>query len=221
MGRRDNDVLLFKVTSYYVVGDIMDNVKGETEAFLNDEILKKLDQQAWRERLSSGQSGFEFDITTYLIEKGFDIVKADLPGNLTGILLTDETDKDNITRIIAIKDGFAKPKGRFIAAHEYAHFVLHKKDNLQFAFRDYDGLKYSKEEQEAEAYARCLLMPYQLLFPLCKAYKTVRDDQKIETTMKDIVEVVKNTFCVSESKATTRIKETGLCKQIGLTCYES
>lgn len=124
--------------------------------------------------------------------------------NVTGMLLVD--DKNMITkginRLIAINSIVVrdKEKGmqktRFIALHEFGHFILHKGDSVQFAKRD-TGHFDTEEEREAEYFAYCMMMPEDL----------VRSLVNNEDDNKNKIEYVSKTFGVTISKAANRLRE--------------
>ena len=193
--------------------------KQENESFSIDE--KKLElynEMAWQERVSKKQMEPDIDISSYLVNQGFEIIRADLPDSITGILLVDETNEEKPLKVIAIKKGKEKPQSRFIVAHEYAHAFLHKKGTLQFAHRDYENLANNQQEQEAEAFARCFLMPKELIIPLCTKFKEDRDLVNKKTSKEDLIEFVRNNFDVTVKKANQRIRELKICEELHVPC---
>lgn len=152
-----------------------------------------------------------FDLTKFLIkEYDFKIGAQDLGKNTTGILLVDDdayipnTDTNrliSVNRDLSVDDEYIyNLKKRFIIAHEFAHFVLHKKNNTQFAHRNIDK-KDSANEKEAEYFARCLLMPKTLM-------TNVLDVDGIkDQSLCDKASMISRLFSVTLSKAKARIQE--------------
>lgn len=112
-----------------------------------------------------------FDIVRYLKEKEqFDIASKPMIDDTTGMLFVDDDNyisDTNAHRLIVInsllreQNNFVQRR-RFIIAHEYGHFVLHKSDAKQYAHRD-TSRREALEEKEADYFARCLLMPRNII----------------------------------------------------------
>ena len=155
-----------------------------------------------------------FDLIKFLTQKyDFKIGAQNLDENTTGILLVDDdefipnTDTHrliSVNRDLGVDDEYIyNLKKRFIVAHEFAHFMLHKKEHTQFAHRDTDK-KNSPEEREADYYARCLLMP-------CRLVSNILDVDGIrEQSLCDKASIISRLFAVTITKAKTRIEELGL-----------
>ncbi len=155
-----------------------------------------------------------FDLTKFLTkEYDFKIGAQDLDKNTTGILLVDDDefipDTDthrliSVNRDLGVDDEYIyNLKKRFIVAHEFAHFVLHKNEHTQFAHRDTDK-KNTPEEREADYFARCLLMPRKLV-------SDILDVEGIkEQSLCDKASMISRLFSVTLTKAKTRIEELGL-----------
>lgn len=155
-----------------------------------------------------------FDLTKFLTkEYDFKIGAQSLERNTTGILLINddayipETDTHrliSVNRNLGTDDEYVyNLKKRFIIAHEFAHFILHKSDHTQYAHRDTDK-KNTSEEQEADYFARCLLMPRQLVCDLLNV------DGIKEQNLCDKANVISRLFFVTLTKAKIRIDELGL-----------
>ena len=161
----------------------------------------------------------DFDLLKYLVdEESFEIQLKRIEDNTTGLLFVDDNSiipNSNSHRVIVINQSIEfdkefQQKRRFICAHEYGHFLLHKKDSSEFARRDIKG-KTNDEEQEAEYFAYCLLLPEKLLFGL---FKTEATKEAMDSLVKDFQmtyeEVVARLFNVSIKKAKYRLNELGL-----------
>lgn len=126
--------------------------------------------------------------------------------NITGVLLVDE-ERPSILgseKIIAINDTIVNniengiQKTRFIALHEWGHYVLHKKDKKQFAMRD-TGHLMTQQEYEAEFFAYCMIMPIQLISQLLHDLGHANDFEKID--------YISRSFGVTKNKASSWLRE--------------
>lgn len=110
----------------------------------------------------------------------------------------------SVNRDLGVDDEYIyNLKKRFIIAHEFAHFMLHKNEHTQFAHRDTDK-KNSPEEREADYFARCLLMPRELVS------KILSVDNIKEQSLCDKASIISRLFVVTITKAKARIEELGL-----------
>lgn len=112
------------------------------------------------------------DIVSLVKKDGFLVQTANLPLETTGYLAVNEQkpvdDSGNYHRLIVVNEKFKNPnneenvvlkKSRFITAHEYGHFILHKpKWEALYAHRDSDR-REDQQELEADYFARSILMP--------------------------------------------------------------
>lgn len=191
---------------------IMNNVKNIY--LLSNEEKERIDRVIYRVKEDysiSAQRGL--DLIGFIRERyNFQIVEADLPENITGYIMVDDNNylafRNFIThRIIVTNSNLIMyenylQKRRYIIAHEFAHYLLHKQKNqAQFAKRD-TGFFNTKEEQEAEYFARSFLMPEKEL----KSVLSIKNNLSVEQK----VEVVKKCFNVSENKARYRMQELGI-----------
>lgn len=155
-----------------------------------------------------------FDLTKFLTEKyGFVIGVQPLDKNTTGILIVDDDNyilNTQSHKLISVNTNLGASdeyiynlKKRFIIAHEFAHYMLHKKDNTQFAHRDSDK-KENLEEKEADYFARCLLMPRKLIEDALNVGNI--NEQNLCTK----ASVISRLFAVTIKKAKMRIEELGL-----------
>ena len=151
-----------------------------------------------------------FDLIQYLTKKEkFQIVLQQLPHKITGVLLVDDTKEilnTNTNRLISINSSLKDEENysqrmRFICAHEYSHFILHKRDtDTQYAHRDTDH-RDEPEEKEADFFARCLLMPADMV------RKILNLDFIRKLEWNEQVSFIARTFNVTFNKATQRMVE--------------
>lgn len=157
----------------------------------------------------------KFDLIAFLTEQfQFVICEVPLEDDTTGFILVDDENllnfKNFITyRLIATNESLIRftnylQKRRFIVAHEFGHYILHKhKNQVQFAKRDTEHFN-SKEEQEAEYFARSFLMPKSDVIQIIMR----EENQKLSIAEK--VNIIRETFNVTENKARYRLQELGL-----------
>lgn len=151
-----------------------------------------------------------FDLIQFLTaKKNFQIGLQDMDSNTTGILLIDDDNfipRTKTHRLIAINTNLLnqpnfRERRRFITAHEYGHSVLHKPNgHTQYAHRDTDK-KETPQEREADFFARCLLMPRDLVDALLSL------DFIKGATIDDKAILVSKVFTVTFKKAMQRLKE--------------
>jgi Zn-dependent peptidase ImmA (M78 family) len=144
------------------------------------------------------------DIVALLKKNDFVIQQMDLPSKTTGLIIVNDEEEigdTHINRLIVVSKLKNYLQSRFIVAHEYAHFVLHKKtDQPLFAHRDLDGHETTILEKEAECLARCLLMPQELV--LSKLYSV---NNKYNENEK--ISFIANEFRVTDAKAKVRLAD--------------
>jgi len=149
-----------------------------------------------------------FDIVKFLKAEGFAVAAKLLDDDTTGMLLVDDENfVPNTTthKLIVInnllqeQDNYIQRR-RFIIAHEYAHYVLHKEGRIQYAHRD-TSKRDSPIEKEADFFARCLLMPGKAIRGLLNLdfIKVLSIDDKIS--------LVSRIFNVTPKKAKQRLEE--------------
>lgn len=101
---------------------------------------------------------------------GIKVVAYGFEGDISGVLVIDDA-KDTVT--IGYNQTESRVRRRFTVAHELGHYVLHRNDSHMFMDKNYTALfrapnfsyteKKQKQEQEANRFAACLLMPESLL----------------------------------------------------------
>jgi len=143
------------------------------------------------------------DIVSLVNKDGFEVVPQEMDIDTTGYLLVSEEE-----RLITVNTVFKNPdnefdvnfkKSRFITAHEYGHFVLHKEEGEPiYAHRD----TYHRTEQielEADYFARSILMPLKTFRLYYEVLKDMSQDENF------IVEMLSKVFKVTKNKVNKRI----------------
>lgn len=150
-----------------------------------------------------------FDIVSYLTNKQkFAIASRPMNDGTTGMLFVDDNEKiegTNVNRLILINSLLKEEpnfiqRRRFIIAHEYGHFILHKSDTKQYAHRDTNE-KDTLIEKEADLFARCLLMPRNIMLQVL-GFEFVKN-----MDIEEKISLIARVFNVTKKKATIRIKE--------------
>lgn len=167
------------------------------------------------------------DIVSLVKRDNFLVQTAELPMDTTGYLIVNDeeyVDEDKkFHRLIMINKKFKNPdneenvvlkKSRFITAHEYGHFILHRKPNEKlYAHRDSDK-RDTPMEVEADYFARSILMP-------AKSFMRTNDliDEILNKTMakndniqKDVcnkfkIEFLSKYFKVTKAKVLKRMED--------------
>lgn len=127
------------------------------------------------------------DIVSLVKKDGFKVEVENMDIDTTGCLFVNDDDEDSKTRLIVVNSIFKNPdnepdvifkKSRFITAHEYGHFILHKeKGHPIFAHRDTYN-RTDPQELEADYFARSILMPLVSFKPYYKVAKQITDNDE-------------------------------------------
>lgn len=172
------------------------------------------------------------DIVSLVKNNHFLVQAADLPINTTGYLVVNENefiDNKKTHRLIMVNKTFKNSgneenivlkKSRFITAHEYGHFILHKKpDEALYAHRDSDK-RNSAEELEADYFARSILMPaknfLEAIDIINNALKNFTCKTGNERNIRDkcILEILSDYFKVTKAKVLKRMEDIDVLKSI-------
>lgn len=150
------------------------------------------------------------DIVSLVKKDGFNVEPKDMDIDTTGCLLVNN-DEANKERIIMVNTKFKNPdneedvvfkKSRFITAHEYGHFILHKEDGHPiYAHRDTDHRK-DDIELEADYFARSLLMPLDNFKMYYNAINEIGNGDEVFT-----VTVLSRLFKVTKNKVKKRVED--------------
>lgn len=150
------------------------------------------------------------DIVSLVKKDGFNVEPKDMDIDTTGCLLVNN-DEANKERIIMVNTKFKNPdneedvvfkKSRFITAHEYGHFILHKEDgHLIYAHRDTDH-REDDIELEADYFARSLLMPLDNFKMYYNAINEIGNGDEVFT-----VTVLSRLFKVTKNKVKKRVED--------------
>ncbi len=144
------------------------------------------------------------DIVALVEKAGFVVETRDMDIDTTGCLfVNDETNSEKKNRLILVNTRFRNSenesdvvfkKSRFITAHEYGHFVLHKKEGESiYAHRDTDH-RTEEPELEADYFARSILMPKEQFLAYYQALQQLGSGDKefINRMLSRLFRVTKN-----------------------------
>ena len=193
----------------------MDDLKK----YIKEERLKEISDKASEIRQKYDLGDMTFDLIDFLIkQEHFEIKSQVISDNTTGLLFVDDDEyipNSNSHRVIIINENIgttseSSKKKRFICAHEYGHFLLHKHHEKKFAHRDTAHSK-TTEELEAEYFAYCFLLPE-------KTIRLLFDNQEVKNQIDriakkfnlNIVKLISIAFNVTEKKVRKRLKMLGL-----------
>jgi len=172
------------------------------------------------------KNGPTIDIVELVKSKGFLLMKADLPIEVTGYLVVNENnciDKEKkYKKMIVVNSEFTNrnneshiilKKSRFVTAHEYGHYILHKKTNESlYAHRDIEH-QTSPKELEADYFARSLLMPRREFLKINEIIdETLKDEAGYKPEMK--LKILSELFNVTLNKAKMRLGDIGVLASI-------
>lgn len=128
----------------------------------------------------------------------------------TGCIFINET-KRHKSRLILVNKQFENPeneddvvfkKSRFITAHEYGHYILHKNESeFMFAHRD-TYHRTEPKELEADYFARSILMPLNTFSDLYDYY-----NEESNGDMEYVVYRLSQLFQVTRNKVNKRIED--------------
>lgn len=177
-----------------IVNKILDENKTEKHVFENSLIV---------------------DIVRLVKNYDFAVQSAEMDLDTTGCLMVNDREpvldtKKN--RLILVNSRFYNAnndenvvlkKSRFITAHEYGHFVLHKQEGVPiYAHRD-TSRRTDPMELEADYFARSILMPLDVFRSYVQALKRLNIlDDKAQS-----VYVLSAIFKVTKDKVQKRIKD--------------
>ena len=142
----------------------------ESELMATNMSLQEMQKLADVYLKESDQNSLPINISRLINENDFKILKLNLEMDGTSGLIMVDDDKPvfdfNINRLIVVDDSLSYERKRFISAHEFAHFALHKESGTMIRHRDVrngndDNL--SPQEKEADNFALCLLTPESLV----------------------------------------------------------
>ena len=165
--------------------------------------------------IEKGDITIPIDIIKLVTLDGFSVFSMPLQkiegeDKTTGILMVNDNDnilKLDTNKVIILEESLELKRRRFVTAHEYGHFKLHKKiETSEFITkntprRNANTLTEDKSEIEADTFARCILMPK--IF-VKNTIDPLYDSDKNKDTM---IKIISEKFNVSLNKAEIRLQE--------------
>ncbi len=199
-----NNIIDFDVRLQKRNGEDMNNKILKDKMLEIENITKKI-----LENIDLTQSPY-VDIVPLVKKEGFIVEPHDMPIDTTGCLFVNDKAEAN-KKIIMVNTHFKNPdnetdvilkKSRFITAHEYGHFVLHKKEGEPiYAHRDSDH-RTDQIELEADYFARSILMPIKQF----KLYYNVLNDFGNHDN-NFTIEMLSELFKVTQNKIQKRMED--------------
>lgn len=137
-------------------------------------------------------------------DNGFFVAQARLNPPAQGFILINDEAKEilgvDTKKMIVVNSNLDAADRRFVIAHELGHYFIYGQEQSLFAHRD-DKKGKDDEEQNADHFAACLLMPDELF---SNAYMNIKEDCHDRNA---IVMKLATHFQVPLESASRRIKE--------------
>lgn len=146
------------------------------------------------------------DIMHLAKQLNFVVGNAKLSDNDDGFILVDRNKRSVLgqdsNKVIGVKASLSVEWKRFTIAHELGHYFLHFSDNEYglLAHREHRKGK-GKEENEADYFAACLLLPRDKFIDLYNKVSNTTNDTRA------IISILASSFMVTHEMAERRIKE--------------
>lgn len=196
-----SDIIKFKEIVIYKGEMKMSNINKERMQEIEQKTLKLL------EKIDLEENPY-VDIVALVRKEGFIVEPNTMEIETTGYLFVNEDEKE---RNIYVNTQFRNPeketdvvfkKSRFITAHEYGHFILHKKEGEPiYAHRDTEHRK-EPIELEADYFARSILMPLEYF----KSYYEILNELG-GNEEKFTIEILSRLFKVTKNKVRKRVED--------------
>lgn len=146
---------------------------------------------------------YPIDIVALAWHENFAVQRLNLDSDTSGMLLSSRN--QNIAgldknKLVVVKKGLSEEQSRLILAHEMGHYYLSEKDNF-IAHRRRSNLNSDLNEQEADYFARALLMPAENVVSLIDEMKNNK------CSVAEIIKKIAEEFKVTDAKASVRYYE--------------
>lgn len=154
---------------------------------------------------------YPVEIVKICNEQGLKVFEEYLKPDESGLIVVDNKkwDKYDSDKFIVVNSYESATRRRFTIAHELAHFVLHKGENVLYAHRDMTDNRGDNAEIEREAnyFAANILMPEKLVI---NRVEEIRKNAVGSTPSFLLAKLIADDFYVSESAAEVRLKQLGI-----------
>lgn len=142
------------------------------------------------------------DISSLVEKERFTVRPRLMEIETTGCLFVND-DPENFERLIVVNTIFKNPdnekdvifkKSRFITAHEFGHYKLHKPSQQSYYFHRDSDKRDNQIELEADYFARALLMPYNEFSGYLKILNDMAENDPlfVKGTLSSLFGVTKN-----------------------------
>lgn len=156
-------------------------------------------------------NSYPVEIVKLCNKEGLKVFEQYLKPNESGLIVVDSKkwDKYESDKFIVVNLSEPATRRRFTIAHELAHFILHKGENVLYAHRDMSDNSDSDTsiEKEANYFAANVLMPEKLVKD---RVQEIRQDSVGSTPSFVLTKLIADDFYVSESAAEVRLKQLGI-----------
>lgn len=178
---------------------------------INNKVANVMENFISRDAIGEAQNEIGY-VDIIGIAKGLDfsVGNAKLSDEEDGFIFVNEAKKNypNIpgNKLIGVNSKLSLPWKRFVIAHEIGHYFLHYIDNAakyngMYAHRE-NAKGKGHEEQEADYFAACLLMPKELF---SEKYTELNKDGKLSNS--ELSVLLAKEFIVTPIMAGRRIEE--------------
>ena len=180
-------------------------ITNKEDDFLDAKRKKEIEQLAENFCRKNNIFNYPVPIVKICEQNDIQVFEKYLPNQTSGFIVIQEEDFNNYKtgRLITINLSDTAARRRFTIAHELAHYVLHKSSNEKlYAHRNIGEV--TEEEQEANLFASCILMPKSLIMA---ALKKLDEDFLGDVTSHAKIMFISSRFAVSRAAAEVRLKQ--------------
>lgn len=203
-----NNYILYKKRK----GCNMPDITRERKIEIENEVHQILSETGYN---PFPQNSLIVDIVQLVKANDFAVQTSEMDLNTTGCLIVNDLEPvmdTNKNRLIVVNKNFKNnnndnnvilKKSRFITAHEYGHFILHKQEGQPiYAHRD-TAHRTDPEELEADYFARSILMPYESVIQYVNVIKSLN----IYNNIKESIPLLSTIFKVTKDKVSKRLDD--------------
>lgn len=148
-----------------------------------------------------GRMQNSFPIRDFIInEFGLNINASPLDLNISGMLEGQE---------ITVNSSNVTKRQNFTIAHEFAHYVLEHGNKIDYRANISYTPEQMLQEEQADCFAACILMPENLIRGEVERFKTQRNIESLTNHASEIIYQLSDRFDVSTSAVIKRLKALG------------
>jgi len=162
-----------------------------------------IQQLANKHRGSLKDFRFPFDVNELARRKGFSLEWREFQeDDIHGMIIID---KANQRKVIAVNHNLSPKDDQFNVGHEAGHYFLHYNGEAKFARCERESSRHtaaSPEEEQADEFARALLMPEEIVREAVQIHK---EDADVKSYL--LADYLSEMFIVPEQQAKERLAE--------------